>query len=473
MQKFCPRNVAIGVLIAAFAGLVGSVAAHEFSYLTTTAGGYSTYDADQVNSEDVPQTGKGVYVAVLDTGLVPNYTDFFPAARVNTSLGIGFNQPLHIGVGEDSCELTFAVGQLSESTWVGSTGSTHGTHVASTILGYFYDAPADETVANLPPIVVRGIAPNVTVIPVKVLADYTIPARPNCPSGALPQEKAVFGTTEMVVAGIDYVTKLAESGYRPMVINMSLGGSSLEDVEKAAIDRAIAAGVVVVASAGNEGELGMGYPGAYAPVISAGAAGWTGEWDNPAVPGANFYRLWWLKNTTGNPRLPLPAGSGEVADPTTADSVYVADFSSRELADSPQGQELDVLAPGAWVRGPFPGTPGFRHQPWWSNGVGGLGNFFYAGGTSMAAPHVTSAAAILLEKDPSLKQAQVESLLKSTALPIRSNGSVNVIDISPTTGVYEKSWDTRCGDLGRCDAVGSGLIQVDKALAAIGATKRN
>jgi subtilisin family serine protease len=453
-------------LLALLAIIGTSVAAHQFSGLTTTAGGYSTYDADHVNAEGPAPTGRGVYVAVLDTGLVPYYANYFPNARVATELGTGFNQAMHISPADDPCDLSVSVGPLSQSTWVGSTGSSHGTHVASTILGYFYDAPADAAVADLPPIVVRGLAPDVTVIPVKVLADYTIPARPNCPTGALPSEKVVFGTSEMVAAGIDYVTNLAKSGYRPMVINMSLGGDVLEDVEKVAIDRAIAAGVIIVASAGNEGELGMGYPGAYAPVISAGAAGWVGEWDNPAVAGFNFYRLWWLKNTHGD--LPLPAGSGEIAEPTTADSVYVADFSSRELA----GQQLDVLAPGAWVRGPFPGSPGYRRQPWWSNGLSGLGNFFYVGGTSMAAPHVTSAAALLLEKDGSLRQADVHSLLTSTALAIPSTGSVKVMDISPTLGVYTKSWDTQCGDLGKCDPVGAGLIQVDKALAAVGVSSK-
>ena len=36
---------------------------------------------------------------------------------------------------------------------------------------------------------------------------------------------------------------------------------------QAAIDDAIAAGVIIVAAAGNDGEYGMGYPGAYPPVI--------------------------------------------------------------------------------------------------------------------------------------------------------------------------------------------------------------
>ena len=61
-------------------------------------------------------------------------------------------------------------------------------------------------------------------------------------------------------------------------------------------------------------------------------------------------------------------GSGDVADPTVAEDVYVSDFSSRELA----GQDLDVLAPGSWVRGPFLGFPGYSHLPWWSKGLGDL-----------------------------------------------------------------------------------------------------
>jgi subtilisin family serine protease len=59
----------------------------------------------------------------------------------------------------------------------------------------------------------------------------------------------------------------------PIVINMSLGGSVLDAIEKAAIDYAISKGVIIVASAGNSGTAGMGYPGAYQPVISVASAG--------------------------------------------------------------------------------------------------------------------------------------------------------------------------------------------------------
>jgi subtilisin family serine protease len=137
-------------------------------------------------------------VAVLDTGLVPNRKDYFPEERVAIGLGTGFDQPVTFKAGKSPCELDVEVGQLHQTTWVGSTGSTHGTHVASTIIGYFYRSNTDAAQGfRLPPIVVRGIAPEVTIIPVKVLADYQLPALPKC-SPARPATKAVFGTDQMV-----------------------------------------------------------------------------------------------------------------------------------------------------------------------------------------------------------------------------------------------------------------------------------
>ena len=431
-----------------------------FSSLTSTVSGYETWDSDIINIEEVSQTGKDVYVAVLDTGMVPYWTDYFPKERIATKLGIGFEQPVTFKAKtDDPCGLDVEVGRLHTTTWVGSTDSTHGTHVASTIIGYFYYSNYDALAGyTLPPIVVRGIAPDVTIIPVKVLSDYHVPALPDCGEG-LPAENVVFGTSSMVAAGIDYVTDLAIAGYRPMIINMSLGGSELEPIEQAALDRAITNGVIVVASAGNEGELGMGYPGAYSPVISVGATGWTGEWLFPdtLLP---RYRMWWLQY----PDAPMVAGSGDVTDPTSLDDVYLTDFSSRELP----GQELDILAPGSWVRGPYPGYPGYNHLPWWSKGVGDLngnnvGNFYYVGGTSMSAPHVSALAALMLEKNPDLTQAEIESILKNTALTLLDNGSRDIWD---NTDAATVTWDTDCDGI-PCDPVGSGLIQADTALSAV------
>jgi subtilisin family serine protease len=163
------------------------------------------------------------------------------------------------------------------------------------------------------------------------------------------------------------------------------------------------------------------------------------------------YRLWWLQDNT--------YGYRDVPENELADQVYIAPWSSREKA----GQQLDVVAPGSWVRGPYPGVPGYTHLPWWSNGLGWLtgknpGNFFYLGGTSMATPHVTGVAAQMLEKKPSLTQTQVEGILKSTALKIPS-GSMNIFDLSPTQDWYTYSWST--------DATGAGLVQANKALISV------
>ena len=451
------RRAALGAGIGALS-MGSAFAGNLFGSLPSTADGYATWDSDMINVESVAETGTGVYVAVLDTGLVPHWRDYFPASRVATHLGKGFVQPVSFKArNADPCGLDISVGQMREATWVGSTGSTHGTHVASTILGYSYRSNFDAVAGfPLPPIMVRGIAPEVTVIPVRVLADYQLPALPKCGSG-VPAQTLVFGTDEMIAAGIDYVTDLAVAGYRPMVINMSLGGGALADVEKAALDRAVANGVIVVASAGNEGEAGMGYPGAYAPVISVGSVGWTGEW---LYPGAGpRYRMWWLQY----PDAPMLPGSGDVADATAVDDVYVSDFSSRELP----GQQLDVLAPGSWVRGPFAGDPGYNHLPWWSKGIGDLvgnngGNFYYVGGTSMASPHVASLAALMLQKNPALTQAEVESILKGSALPIPAAGSRDFFDFSEPGSV---SWDEDCEGT-PCNAVGAGLVQADAALTA-------
>ncbi len=167
-----------------------------------------------------------------------------------------------------------------------------------------------------------------------------------------------------------------------VVINLSLGGPELDPVEKAAIDYAIGKGVIIVASAGNEGLAGMGYPGAYEPVISVGACGWDDEWDQSD---------WWWNM--------------DVFDPTNPDDVYMADFSSIELS----GQDLDVVAPGSWIVGPFQLQQGQI-------------SYYYLGGTSMAAPHVSGLAALMLEKNPTLTQAQVEGILESTALNLPSYG---------------------------------------------------
>jgi subtilisin family serine protease len=322
--------------------------------------GLNTWDLDAINVTDYDlgrkeeYDGTGVYVAVLDTGLVDNWRYYFPADRIATQYAICFGG----GGGEN--------GNVSTPTnkWEHDQNS-HGTHVTSTILGY-----------NMLGTAINGVAPLATVIPVKVLNQ----------NGS--------GWSSVVARGITYVgdLKANELYDYPVIINMSLGGPSLDPMEQAAIDYAIEQGVVIVASAGNEGEAGMGYPGAYEPVISVAASGWIGEWTAAG---------WWNRV--------------DVPDLTNPDDYYITDFSSRQLA----GQDLDVAAPGSWIVGPYQKN--------------GQLSYYYLGGTSMASPHVAGIVALMLQKTPSLTAADVETLLETSAVPLPAgcrdvnNGSGQIV----------------------------------------------
>ena len=309
------------------------------------ADGLSTWNLDAINVTDfgfdnrpVDYDGTDVYVAVLDSGLLDSWRQYFPQERIATEYAICF--------GGGGMERGHVPSQPNK--WEHDQDS-HGTHVTSTILGYsLFGTP------------INGVAPMATIIPVKVL------------------NQTGWCWSSVVARGILYVAELKNGPLAgsPVVINMSLGGPELDEVEQAAIDYAIAQGVIIVASAGNNGQAGMGYPGAYEPVISVAASGWVYEWTHPS--------WWWYL---------------DVAEPTNPADFYIATWSSRELL----GQDLDVAAPGCWVVGPY------QLQSGWIS-------YYYLGGTSMASPHVAGIVALMLQKDPGLTASEAEFVLEDTAI---------------------------------------------------------
>ncbi len=354
--------------------------------VTDFSGGLNTWDLDAINvtnfgaGRTVGQDGSGVYIGVLDTGLLDSWRQYFPQERIAAQYAKSFGGG---GAGGDN---------VSEqpNKWEHDQNS-HGTHVTSTILGY-----------QLGTAKINGVAPLATVIPVKVLNQ----------NGS--------GWSSVVAQGIVYIADLKAGllAGHPAVINMSLGGPGLDAAEKAAIDYAISKGVIIVAAAGNAGTAGMDFPGAYAPVISAAASGWIGEW----LPAGN--RSWWVNRN--------------VADPTNPNDFYIAGFSSRQKA----GQDLDVAAPGSWVVGPFQLQSGTL-------------SYFFLGGTSMATPHVAGIAALMLQKNASLRQSAVESILESSAIHLDAGCRTVAQPAGPSRNIC---WGA--------DATGAGLATADAALAA-------
>lgn len=211
--------------------------------------GANHWALDAVNVTDFGTTrtvdydGEGVYVGVIDSGLPFNWRAYFPEERIAVEQARSFG-----GGGGNRGTVS-----SQPERWERDTNG-HGAAVTSVILGFQYsllDPP-------LPP-TLNGVAPKATIIPVKV-------------GGG--EDGLHF--TSILANAILYLTdvKIAGSlGNSPLVINISGGSVSgpVDDVlVRAAIDYAIANGVVAVAPAGNAADDGMIFPARYAPVISAG-----------------------------------------------------------------------------------------------------------------------------------------------------------------------------------------------------------
>jgi subtilisin family serine protease len=318
-------------------------------------------------------------VAILDTGLLPLWRAYFPEARIATQYAKAFG-----GGGQDNGNVSEQPGKWESDV------DAHGTHVTSVVLGYQYSSLATGATFH-----VDGVAPRATVIPVKVLGQ----------NGS--------GWSSRIAQGITYIADLVDGTGRldgkRVVINMSLGGSQLDPLEQKAIDYAISRNVVLVATAGNNGPDGaMGYPGAYPPVISVAAAGWTSEWNDPA---SNCSAL---ENGTDELTSSRWWQQCDVQDPYDQANFYIADFSAKRTGT----QDLDVAASGSWVVGPYQANQGKI-------------SYFLLAGTSQAAPHVTGIVALLLQKSPAIAAASVEGVLVSAAKPLNYVSQT----VRPTAGV--------------------------------------
>jgi thermitase len=163
---------------------------------------------------DVSKGSSSVVIAIIDTGVDLDHSDL--AAHIDAANGYDF-------VNDDSSA---------------DDDHGHGTHVAGIAAAMMNGSYG------------VGVAPNCTILPVKVL------------------DASGSGTSADVAAGIEWA---ADQGAE--VINMSLGSSSYTSVIAEAVAYAISKDVVVCAATGNEGIDSVCYPAAYPGVIGVGATG--------------------------------------------------------------------------------------------------------------------------------------------------------------------------------------------------------
>lgn len=290
-----------------------------------------TWGLDKLRAPDVWDmgiTGSGVRVAVLDTGVDITHPDL--AGKMWTD---DPEDPTYPGgwieFDEDG---NIVVGSTPHDTY------GHGTHCSGTVLGG--DASG----------IAIGVAPNAILM-------HGIIA----PGG--------YATVAQIIAGMEWCIDPfdqygASAGEPADVVSMSLGVYGYNDPFIEPVQNMKAAGIVLIAAIGNDGE---------------------GNSDSPG----NVYETFGI-------------GATHYED-------LVADFSSGEVVDWPASYpepyiKPDFSAPGVLVYSSVPG------------------GYEYSSGTSMASPHVAGTVALMLEGNPALTVENVYTALNETAVDLGEEG---------------------------------------------------
>lgn len=253
--------------------------------------------------------GNGVKVAVIDTG-INNLPDL---KNVVKRVSFVKDNPQTKDIDESD-------------VWDrGGYVNGHGTSVAAVIGAQIGGKTFNNSISDI-----IGVAPNVQLYSLKY-ADGT-----------------KDGTVGEIIEAINWSIK-----YKMDIINISSSVYEDDAALKKAVDKAVKAGIIVVASAGNEGTNKPTYPARYTNVIAVSSIG---------------------------------------------KDKKISGFSNT-------GTAIDFAAPGDYIPT-----------------INGKGQFFYATGTSYAAPHVAGLFALLKEKYPYSSVTELLQKLKTNALDLGLKG---------------------------------------------------
>ncbi len=273
------------------------------------------WSIDKINATAVWKrgiTGKGIIVAVLDSGVDPTHPDL-----------------AHLPNSKDPKIIKWIDFVNGKSSPYDDRG--HGTHVCGTISGIGTNGYQ------------TGVAPGTKLIIAKTFS-YG------------------FGNVSRVLLAFDWAVD-----NHARIISFS-NGEAHSDAFTIAINNVVAAGVIPVIAAGNKGP----------------------DFNTTICPGDEINSL-----TVG----------------ATDSSDVIANFSSRGPVTLYGKKYIkpDISAPGVYVISTMPG-----------------GGYAFKDGTSMSTPHVSGVIALMLEKNPSLKPAQIKQILESTAVDLGQPGKDNV-----------------------------------------------
>ncbi|MDS4029561.1 MAG: S8 family peptidase [Candidatus Contendobacter sp.] len=281
-------------------------------------------------------TGAGVIVAVIDTGVALDHPD------LQGQFVAGYDFIKDPAVAGDGDGIDSNPDDPGDHSGDDGSSSFHGTHVTGTVVAATNNGSG-----------VAGVAFGAKVMPLRALGigggyDYDI-------------EQAI-----RFAAGLTN-----DSGTVPPrradVISMSLGGTGFSSGLQDACNQARAAGVVLVAAAGNDGTTEMNYPAAFPGVIAVGAV----DINKARAPYSNFGS--WVS---------VVAPGGNMAQDVNGDG-YPDGVVSTAASDS-TGKRVD--------------------------------GYGIAVGTSMATPHMAGVVALMKAVAPSLTPQKVADLLTSGAL---------------------------------------------------------
>ena len=296
----------------------------------------SYIDADYAHM--IRNFGDGVTIGFLDTGI---------DAIKGTSSGLGLSTDLY---GYDKFWGTYDAINNTISNY-SNEESGHGTHVASVAVNADYDVYGN----------IYGVAPNAAVVGIKAFDS---------------DGKATYAD---VIRGIDWAIQVKDK-INLRVLNMSFGGQQRsyywDDPLNQAVMKAWQEGIVVVASAGNNGPdpMTIGVPGNVPYIITVGAM---------------------TDNFTE----------------TNVQDDIIATFSA--AGPTPAGfVKPELVAPGGHVSGLMAyDTQIVMQHPEYHDG----GKYFEMSGTSQAAAVVSGVAALMISQDPSLTPDEVKCRLIDSA----------------------------------------------------------